>query len=155
MATKKKIAIIVILIISLIVFLLETLGLFELLKDKLLFTHDYIGENKVIFADVGDGNCAIVQSGGKTAIFNFGGVKDGGNSLIKAIRKYRITKIDYAFITICDENHLGGFIAISNLVDIDKIIIVTTSAIIVTPLFCFNLFFISCISLFSLVLVYY
>ncbi len=121
---KKKIIILSIatVVIGLIVFILESCGVVDSLKEKLLFTYDTNGQNKVIFVDVQDGNCAIIQSGDKTAIINFGGVKDGGNSLIKAIRKYRITKIDYAFITITDEYHLGGFMALCDMVTIDKVI---------------------------------
>lgn len=123
MATKTKIISIAAIVISLIVFILEFSGAFAFLSDKLLLKHDYIGENKLVFVDVDDGNCAIIQSGDKTAIINFGGVLDGGNSLIKAIRKYRITKVDYAFVNLSDENHLGGFISISDLVDINKVVI--------------------------------
>lgn len=123
MATKTKVIIIIASILSIVVFVLESFGVFSFLSDKLLLKYDYLGGNKLIFVDVDDGNCAIIQSGNKTAIINFGGVEDGGNSLIKAIRKYRITKVDYAFITLCDQNHLGGFLAVSDLIDIDKIII--------------------------------
>jgi len=123
MATKKKVMLIIAVIVSLIVFILEYSGSFEFLSNKLLLTYDFMGEDKLIFVDVDYGNCAIVQSGNKTAIINFGGIKDGGNSLVKAIRKYRITKVDYAIITVCNENHLGGFMALCDLVDIDKVII--------------------------------
>ena len=123
MATKTKVVLTIAVIISLLVFVLEFSGAYEFLSDKLLLKYDYIGNDRLIFVDVDDGNCALVQSDNQTAIINFGGVKDGGNSLIKAIRKYRITKIDYAFITVCDQNHLGGFIALTDLVDINKVVI--------------------------------
>ena len=123
MATKTKVVLTIAVIISLLVFVLEFSGAYEFLSDKLLLKYDYIGNDRLIFLDVDDGNCALVQSDNQTALINFGGVKDGGNSLIKAIRKYRITKIDYAFITVCDQNHLGGFIALTDLVDINKVVI--------------------------------
>lgn len=124
-AKKTIIKVLVILgcILSLVLFMLKVTGVTDSISYKLLQTYDYDGNDKLVFLDVADGNSAIIQSENKTAIINFGGIKDGGNSLIKAIRKYNITKFDYAFITVCDEKHLGGFMAISDLVDIEKVII--------------------------------
>ena len=108
-------------VFSLVVFIIEVCG-HTGLRDKLIFNYDYIGENKIIFTNVGDANCTILKSGNEVAVFSFGGVLDGGNSLIKAIRKYQITTVDYAFVNITDENHLGGFMVLNNLTTINNVV---------------------------------
>lgn len=68
---------------------------------------------KVTFLDVGQGDGIVIQTGNKTILV------DGGSSSEKKLGEYRlepflksqgINRIDYAFISHSDQDHINGFI---------------------------------------------
>ena len=124
-SSKKKIVKIVAILsfaLCLVLALLGHYGLFPNYKEKLLGTYVNNGINKIRFINVNDGNSIIIESGEEKAIIDFGGINDGGDLLLKALRKYRLTNIKYAFITSCDVYHLGGFIKTAETIKINKVI---------------------------------
>lgn len=125
MGTKKKILIslISVILVTLTTITLEKYAVVSDLRNKLLEIKDNNGDHYVRFLALDNNDSVLIKSKDKTAIIDFGGVEDGGANLIKAINKYHINKIDYAFVTTPDDSHIGGFIALSKELDINLVVI--------------------------------
>lgn len=64
-------------------------------------------EIKVSFLDVGQGDAAVIQCGGKTMMIDGGKPKES-SFIYSWLRKNSITKLDYMVATHPDADHIGG-----------------------------------------------
>lgn len=63
---------------------------------------------KVILLDVGHGNCAIVRSGGATAVID----SPTGAMLLDTLRDLEVETIDTAIISHADKDHIAGILSL-------------------------------------------
>ncbi|MCQ2533182.1 MAG: DNA internalization-related competence protein ComEC/Rec2 [Clostridia bacterium] len=70
---------------------------------------------KVIFADVGQGDSALIISEKYNAIIDGGVYEEGEKTLFDLLDYYQIDRIDFAIITHPDGDHGGGIAALYNL----------------------------------------
>ncbi len=68
----------------------------------------YLDDTKIIFADVGQGDCTIIMSKGKTAIID-SGPYSASDDLVTYLRTMGISDIDYLIVTHPHEDHMGSF----------------------------------------------
>ena len=116
------------LIITLVIFIILALLPRCILK-KLLFTSSCLalcaalgiygadvikyGAVKIVFVDVGQGDCALVMSGGKTALIDGGIADEGMKTLPTVLDHYNIDKVDYAIMSHWDSDHVGGLLSLA------------------------------------------
>lgn len=91
---------------------------FNLSKDK-----PEVGEMRISFMDVGDGNCTIVEfPDGKVALFDGGnGAYDNQLNIFKKLNTFGISKIDYLFCTSSASGNCGGLAEIVRYKNIGKV----------------------------------
>lgn len=83
---------------------------------------------KVIFPDVGQGECAIIVADDEAMMIDAGN-PENGEKLIKLLRKYSIKKLDYIVATHPHIDHYGGFYNIIGEIPISNLIIPNTSCV--------------------------
>jgi len=84
-----------------------------------------IGLNQVVFLNVGQGDCVFIRNNTKTVMIDTGGNTSfdiAKEVLIPFLRKERVTKIDYLFITHDDADHSGGAQSLKNNFKVRNII---------------------------------
>lgn len=64
--------------------------------------------------DVGHGNCAVVHSGDQVAVID----APLGSLLLDTLRDFGVTRVQAAFISHADSDHLGGIVALLTSADI-------------------------------------
>lgn len=74
----------------------------------------------ILFLDVGQADCELIISGGKTILIDAGNSKDG-EVIVNCLNALGITKIDYVIGTHIHEDHIGGMSYIINSFDIGEI----------------------------------
>lgn len=74
----------------------------------------YIGrpEARVIFADVGQGDCCLIITDDKTCLIDAGVYEEGEVTVRDILDYYGIAAVDYAFMSHWDADHAGGIIAL-------------------------------------------
>ena len=70
------------------------------------------GSARIIFVDVGQGDCALVMAGGKTALIDGGVAQEGLDTLPYVLDHYNIRKVDYAIMSHWDLDHVGGLLTL-------------------------------------------
>lgn len=70
------------------------------------------GAAKIVFIDVGQGDCALVMSGGKTALIDGGVTDEGLKTLPCVLDHYNISSVDYAIMSHWDKDHVGGLLSL-------------------------------------------
>ncbi|AYC28739.1 S-layer homology domain-containing protein [Paenisporosarcina cavernae] len=77
-----------------------------------------IGNAKVHFIDVGQGDSILIQSAsGKTMLID-GGPKSAGTKVVSYLKSKGVTKLDYVVATHPDADHIGGLISVLNSISI-------------------------------------
>lgn len=79
------------------------------------------GEMKVHFLDVGQGLSILVQSEGKTMIYD-GGDKKTSRFVVAYLKDQGVTKIDYLISSHYDADHMAGLIGCLNAFDVKHVI---------------------------------
>ena len=80
-----------------------------------------IGEMKVHFLDVGQGLSILVQSEGKTMIYD-GGDKKTSRFVVAYLKEQGVTEIDYLISSHYDADHMAGLIGCLNVFDVKNVI---------------------------------
>lgn len=81
----------------------------EFLKGEVLLgTKDENGEHFIKFINVGAADCMLIKSRGNTALIDFGDIKDGGDAVIRSLRKSGVESVDFGFISHPHMDHIGG-----------------------------------------------
>lgn len=80
-----------------------------------------IAEFSVHFIDVGQGDCTLIKSGGRSMLIDSG---ESGNdkTVLDYLEKEKITKLDYVVITHMHTDHMGSMAKILQGVEVDNII---------------------------------
>lgn len=80
-----------------------------------------IDENKlnILFLDVGQADCELIISNGKTMLIDSGNSKDG-EIIVNGLKALGITKIDYVIGTHVHEDHIGGMSYIIDSFDVGE-----------------------------------
>lgn len=81
---------------------------------------------RVSFIDVGQGDCALLESNGKYMLIDGGPVK-AGPSVTAYLKKEGIKKLDYILATHQHEDHIGGLIDVMENIKVDNVIMTDTS----------------------------
>lgn len=79
------------------------------------------GEMKVHFLDVGQGLSILVQSEGKTMIYD-GGDKKTSSFVVSYLKDQGVTKIDYLISSHYDADHMAGLIGCLHAFDVKHVI---------------------------------
>ena len=79
------------------------------------------GEMKVHFLDVGQGLSILVQSEGKTMIYD-GGDKKTSRFVVAYLKEQGVTEIDYLISSHYDEDHLSGLVGCLNRFSVGTVI---------------------------------
>lgn len=125
--TKKNLPIIIIAAVLIVIFgILEKSGVIDKLneyaapnvsvsqnEDALLTAH---------FIDVGQGDCTLFISGEDTMLIDCGEA-EYADTVIKALRSYGVTELDYVVATHAHTDHMGGMAYILDTVPTENIII--------------------------------
>ena len=70
--------------------------------------------DRIVFIDVGQGDCALIISGDHAALIDCGTGQDDGYSVLTQLKKQNIDKLDYLIISHPHSDHLGGGAAVMN-----------------------------------------
>lgn len=81
----------------------------------------YKNDTRVIFADVGQGDCTIIMSEGETAVID-SGPYSASDELVRYLLTLGISDIDYLVATHPHEDHIGSFAGIIEEVGAKRII---------------------------------
>lgn len=81
----------------------------------------YKNDTRIIFADVGQGDCMIIMSGGETAVID-SGPYSASDDLVRYLLTLGIKDIDYLLLTHPHEDHMGSFTDIIKEVGAKRII---------------------------------
>ena len=92
----------------------------ELLDSKTVSTAEE--EAEVHFIDVGQGDCSLVISEGKTLLIDTG-EKEYAQDVCDYLKEHDVDKLDYMLLTHPHSDHMGGASYIVDNVDIEHIII--------------------------------
>lgn len=68
--------------------------------------------HKLVFLDVGQGDCALLMSDGQVALIDTGTGLDDGLSLVRELRQQGVTSIDYLLLSHPHNDHIGGAAAL-------------------------------------------
>ena len=79
------------------------------------------GSAKIVFIDVGQGDSALIMSGGKTALIDGGIAEKGQDTLPAVLDHYNIDKVDYAIMSHWDSDHVAGLLTLSEQGRITKL----------------------------------
>ncbi len=99
-------------------FLLSLLPVGEVSYAARLLTRCGIGAgagkdvHRLVFLDVGQGDCALLLSNGEAALIDTGVGLDDGSGLIAALRKEGVTAIRYLLLSHPHSDHIGGAAAL-------------------------------------------
>ena len=66
---------------------------------------------RIIFADVGQGDCCLIMAEGHTCLIDSGTYEKGASSVSDLLDYYGIGSVDIAFMTHWDQDHAGGIAA--------------------------------------------
>lgn len=81
-----------------------------------------IGNLRVTFIDVGQGDSCLIQTpGGKNIIID-GGYPDQGRKVVSLLKRKGIRRIDCVVATHPDMDHIGGLIAVLNSFEIGEVL---------------------------------
>ena len=83
----------------------------------ILFKND---RSSIYFLDVGQGDCALITHG-EVAILVDGGNQGNGETIRKTMEYLGISRIDMAFISHLDADHISGILELSNLGLVDHL----------------------------------
>ena len=78
-------------------------------------------QTQVSFIDVGQGDCTIVMSEGKTMLVDCGEY-DPQNKVVEELRQLGVTKLDYIVVTHPHSDHMGKMADVLKSFDTDKFI---------------------------------
>ena len=67
---------------------------------------------RIIFADVGQGDCCLIMAEGHTCLIDSGTYEKGASSVSDLLDYYGIGSVDIAFMTHWDQDHAGGIAAV-------------------------------------------
>ncbi len=77
---------------------------------------------EIHFIDVGQGDCSLIVSEGKTLLIDTG-EKENAEQICEYLREHNIEKIDYMLLTHQHSDHMGGASLIIDSMDVENIII--------------------------------
>ena len=69
---------------------------------------------RVVFADVGQGDCCLIITPDKTCLIDAGTYKEGSSTVCDLLDYYGIYQVDYCVMSHWDSDHAGGFAALSD-----------------------------------------
>ncbi|MCC7434268.1 MAG: MBL fold metallo-hydrolase [Methanoregulaceae archaeon] len=80
---------------------------------------------RVSFLSVGQGDCTVVRSGGKTVLIDAGPATDrydaGARIIVPKLRQMGVTQIDMVLLTHPDSDHIGGLSSITRRISVQAI----------------------------------
>lgn len=79
-----------------------------------------VGQLKVSYIDVGQGDSELIQSGSQTMLID-AGTNDSTNALLNYLSKAGVKKIDYLVLTHPHEDHIGGADAVINKYSVGQV----------------------------------
>jgi len=84
-------------------------------------------ESRIAFLQVGQGDCTLIQSGGRSMIIDsgYGGQGfDAGERLVsRELYRLAVKRLDIVILTHPDADHIGGLRSIANRFEIGKVVI--------------------------------
>ena len=81
---------------------------------------EVVGQLKVSYIDVGQGDSELIQAGGKTMLID-AGTNDSTDTLLNYLNNAGVKKIDYFVLTHPHEDHIGGADAVINSYPVGQI----------------------------------
>ena len=69
-------------------------------------------ECRVVFADVGQGDCCLIMTHGKTCLIDAGTCEEGASTVADLLDHYGISKVDVCVMSHWDVDHSGGIAAL-------------------------------------------
>ncbi|MCR5617327.1 MAG: DNA internalization-related competence protein ComEC/Rec2 [Clostridiales bacterium] len=79
-------------------------------------------DTAVIFLDVGQGDCCLIMSCGRSMLIDGGTTEEGRKVLPDVLDHYKIRSVDYSVLTHLDEDHKGGIMYLNDIGRSGKII---------------------------------
>lgn len=76
----------------------------------------------VTFLDVGQGDCSLIRSGGKTMLID-GGEPENADKIINFLKENSITKLDYVVATHPHSDHIGALPSVIDAMEVENVII--------------------------------
>lgn len=80
---------------------------------------------RVSFLSVGQGDCTVVRSGGKTVLIDAGPATDGYDAgsriIVPKLRQMGVSQIDMVLLTHPDSDHIGGLSSITRRISVRSI----------------------------------
>ena len=70
---------------------------------------------RVIFADVGQGDCCLIMTPDKTCLIDAGTYEEGASTVVDLLDYYGIYQVDYCIMSHWDVDHAGGIAALSEM----------------------------------------
>ncbi len=70
-------------------------------------------ENKIVFADVGQGDCCLIITSGLTCLIDAGTYEEGASTVSDLLDYYGISQVDISIMSHWDVDHSGGIAALS------------------------------------------
>lgn len=77
-----------------------------------VFSIIYRPECRVVFADVGQGDCCLIMTHGKTCLIDAGTYEEGASTVADLLDHYGISKVDVCVMSHWDVDHSGGIAAL-------------------------------------------
>lgn len=68
---------------------------------------------EIVFVDVGQGDCCLINAGNKTVLIDSGTYEKGQKQVSDLLDHYGISRVDMAFMTHWDMDHAGGIAALN------------------------------------------
>ncbi len=90
-----------------------------------IFSYLYTGDLKITFIDVGQGDCALIETPYNKKILVDGGNFKENNLLTEFLLKNHISKVDLIFLSHIHNDHLGGLVNVLDTIKVDKVVIGT------------------------------
>lgn len=81
----------------------------------------YTGGTRVVFVDVGQGDCTLIMSGGKSALID-SGPYSASDGLVEYLKSMGIRSIDYLVMTHPHEDHMGSFADVMEKIGADSLV---------------------------------
>ena len=67
---------------------------------------------RVVFADVGQGDCCLIITSSKTCLIDAGTYEEGDSAVSDLLDYYGISQVDFCIMSHWDADHAGGFAAL-------------------------------------------
>jgi competence protein ComEC len=80
---------------------------------------------RITFLDVGQGDCSVVQTGGRTILIDAGPAKSGEKVVVRRLRALGVASVDMILLSHPDADHTGGVKAVLEAFPATKVVFST------------------------------